>query len=134
MRKLTLASLACAGALQAGCSSTPQPIIAQEKTVEVKGQTLKLGGRYFSDKKKLELTVNGDPIMRGTFPPYTPTQNLGGRYQEMEIDGKCYFGSVLGSQGGAFGIIASAVQSSKSSNGDKCEILVDGKTVENLYF
>jgi hypothetical protein len=72
--------------------------------------------------------------MRGTFPPYTPTQNLGGRYKEMEIDGKCYFGSVLGSQGGAFGIIASAVQSSKSSNGDKCEILVDGKAVENLYF
>ena len=120
-------------AFLAGCAATP-PIIAQEKTVTVSGQTLKFGGKYDVKKKKLELTVNGDALMKGKFPPYTPTQNFKANYKELKIASSCYFGSVLGDQGGAFGVIAGAIQASKSSSGDKCELFVDGESVETLYF
>ena len=73
-------------------------------------------------------------MMKGAFPPYTPTQNFKANYKELKIASSCYFGSVLGEQGGAFGIIAGAIQASKSSSGDKCELFVDGESVETLYF
>ena len=72
--------------------------------------------------------------MKGSFPPYTPTQNLKSKYRDLKIEGKCYFGSVLGDQGGAFGVIAGIIQSSKSSSGDKCQMFVNNKPMENLYF
>ncbi|WP_341501614.1 hypothetical protein [Gallaecimonas sp. GXIMD4217] len=134
MRKLALFAIAGSVALMGGCASTPKPVVAQEKTVEISGKSLTFGGRYFKKENQLELTVNGDPVMKGRFPPYTPTQNLKADYDGLAIAGNCYFGSVLGSKGGKFGVIANIIQSAKSSSGDKCEILVDGKAVENLYF
>lgn len=119
-------------ALLTACAT--KPIIAQDKTVEYDGKTLVFSGIYDTDKNKLELSVNGDPLLKGRFPPYTPTQNLKGKYQELKIEGKCYFGSVLGDKSGAFGAVASIIQSSKSSTGDKCEMFVNNKPVENLYF
>ncbi|QSX40147.1 hypothetical protein [Shewanella cyperi] len=132
--KLSYLALASAITLLGGCASTEAPRIPQEKVVEVDGQTLKFSGSYSERKNILILTVNGDPIMQGSFPPYTPTQNLNAKYKDFAIKGNCYFGSILGQQGGAFGAIAGIIQSSKNSTADKCELLVNGKSVENLYF
>jgi hypothetical protein len=41
---------------------------------------------------------------------------------------------VLGSKGGIFGAVARGVQSAKSKMGDECEISVNGKPLEKLYF
>ncbi len=121
--------------LISACSSTePPPRQAQEKKVAIDGVDLTFGGSFDERKNLLVLKVNGDPIMQGSFPPYTPTQNLNAKYKDMNIKGNCYFGSVLGKQGGAFGAIAGAIQSSKNSTADKCELVVNGKQVENLYF
>ncbi|MCJ8301238.1 hypothetical protein [Shewanella sp.] len=133
MRIKTLSTLVMLAVFLTACAATP-PKIAQEKTVTVSGQTLKFGGKYDVEKNQLELTVNGDPMMKGAFPPYTPTQNFKANYKELKIASSCYFGSVLGEQGGTFGIIAGAIQASKSSSGDKCELFVDGESVETLYF
>lgn len=133
MRIKTLSTTLFLTAFLTACAATP-PIIAQEKTVTVSGQTLKFGGKFDTEKNKLELSVNGDALMKGKFPPYTPTQNFKANYKELKIASHCYFGSVLGDQGGVFGAIAGAVQASKSSSGDKCELFIDGKSVETLYF
>ncbi|ABL98924.1 hypothetical protein SHAM105786_07290 [Shewanella amazonensis] len=133
--KLKYLSLVAALTGLAACSSTePPPRVAQDKKVAVEGVELTFGGSFDERKNLLVLKVNGDPIMQGSFPPYTPTQNLSAKYKDMNIKGNCYFGSVLGRQGGAFGAIAGAIQSSKNSTADKCELLVDGKQVEQLYF
>ncbi|QYJ76088.1 MULTISPECIES: hypothetical protein [Shewanella] len=133
--KLKYLSLVVALTGLAACSSTePPPRVAQDKKVAVEGVELTFGGSFDERKNLLVLKVNGDPIMQGSFPPYTPTQNLSAKYKDMNIKGNCYFGSVLGRQGGAFGAIAGAIQSSKNSTADKCELLVDGKQVEQLYF
>ncbi|ATC82631.1 hypothetical protein OIZ54_17325 [Pseudoalteromonas sp. A3] len=117
----------------AGCGSTP-PIQAQEKTIAYQGQTYVFGGQYDENRNELQLTVNGDPLLKGRFPPYTPTLNLASDYQDVHISSYCYFGSVLSSKGGVFGAVAGAIQSSNSKSGDKCDIKIGGETIESLYF
>lgn len=133
MRTSILFSLLLSGLLLAGCSSTP-PKVAQEKTYVAEGVTLVFGGKYDVEHNLLELTVNGDPLMRGSFPPFTPKQNLNAKYQGLQVSGDCYFGSVLAGESGLLGKVAGAIQSAKSKSGDKCEMFVNGRSVENLYF
>ncbi|MBB1362388.1 MULTISPECIES: hypothetical protein [unclassified Shewanella] len=133
MRKISLLLTITAGVLLTACAAKP-PIVAQNKTVVVNDQTFVLGGSYDKANNKLLLTANGDPIMQGRFPPMTPTQNLNANFKDMKFKGDCYFGSVLGDQGGSFGIVASIVQSAKSSTADKCDIFIDGTKQETLYF
>jgi len=131
-RKPLLFSLVAGTCLLIGCSAAPK--VAQEKTVEVGQQTLRFGGVYKVNDKELVLTINDDPVMKGKFPPYTPTQNLTAQYNGLQVTGKCYFGSVLADNRGTLGIVASAIQSAKQKSSDKCEMFVNGKSMENLYF
>lgn len=131
MKISTLATFVLVSTLM-GCATAPRT--AQEKTVEVDGKVLKFAGSYLEDNNKLILTVNGDPIMQGQFPPYTPTQNFSSTYQGLALRSHCYFGSVLGDQGGAFGVVAGIIQSTKNSSADKCELFVNDKLVDQLYF
>lgn len=127
---LTLTTLAAA-LLITGCAS---PKIAQKKSVEVAGQKLEFGGVYESRGTNLSLSINADPVMTGSFPPFTPTLNLNTQYRGLSVRAECYFASVLGSKRGVIGIVAGAVQSANDRAGDKCDLLVDGKLVEALYF
>ncbi len=133
MRTSIFLSLSICSLVLVGCMSNP-PKQAQEKTYEAEGVTLVFGGKYDVDHNQLELTVNGDPVMRGSFPPYTPTQNLNANYQGLRLSSNCYFGSVLSEKGGVFGRVAGAIQSAKAKSADKCEIFVNGQSVEHLYF
>jgi hypothetical protein len=107
---------------------------AQEKKLVVEGQTLNVGGSYNETKKSLEISINGDPVMKSVFRNYNPTQNLNAEYKGLKVSSYCYFGSVLGSKGGLFGAVARGVQSAKAKMGDECEISVNGKPLEKLYF
>ena len=129
--KSTLAILAM-GALLSGCATAPRT--AANKTFQIQGQQLVFGGTYLPDEKELTLTVNDDPIMKGRFSPFTPTQNLNGSYKNMKFSAHCYFGSVLASKRGKIGIIAGIVQSANSNSADKCEISVNSKVAETLFF
>ncbi|MCU7375823.1 hypothetical protein PEC18_34700 [Paucibacter sp. O1-1] len=64
----------------------------------------------------------------------TPTQHLNAKLNGMAVKGDCYFGSVLGDQGGAFGVVASIVQSTKNSTADKCDIFIDDGEQKSLLF
>jgi hypothetical protein len=72
--------------------------------------------------------------MKGSFPPFTPTQSLESTYNDVPISAHCYFGYVLSSKKGGFGIVASIIQSKKGVSSDKCEISIKSKQVEILYF
>jgi hypothetical protein len=119
-------------ALVSGCATPPR--VAQNKAVDVSGKKLDFGGSYAPDAKELTLTVNGDPIMRGRFPPYTTNLHLNGKYQNLDINASCSFGSVLSSMGGLTGRIAGAVQAGIGKGGDKCDLAVNGKSTETLFF
>jgi hypothetical protein len=116
----------------AGCSTPPK--IAQNKSVQAEGQKLDFGGKFDVKPPDLTITVNGDPVLTGRFPPFTPTQNLTGEYKGLKIGASCYFASVLSSKGGLVGIIGGAVQSGQGKTGDKCDMTVNGKPTESLYF
>lgn len=133
MRISFLLSISLGGLLLAGCGGNP-PKVAQEKTYVAEGVTMVFGGKYDVDHNQLELTINGDPVMRGSFPPFTPTQNLNTNFQGLQVSGDCYFGSVLSSEGGVLGKVAGAIQSAKAKSADKCDIFVNGQSVESLYF
>ncbi len=133
MRASLLFSILFTGLLLVGCGGNP-PKLAQEKTYVAEGVTLVFGGKYDVDHNQLELTINGDPVMRGSFPPYTPKQNLNANYKGLRVSGDCYFGSVLSSQGGVLGKVAGAIQSAKAKSADRCEMFVNGQSVESLYF
>lgn len=126
-------AIACLGlvALLAGCSTTR---VAQEKSVTVGQVKLAFGGSFVTGQNDLTITVNGDPLMRGTFPPYTPTLNMNGEYQGLQVNASCYFGSVLGSKRGIVGIVAGSVQGAVGNAGDKCDMSVNDQKVETLYF
>ncbi len=126
---LVLASLAAA--VLVGCASAK---IAQKKTVEVAGQKLEFGGVFEPNGNNLSLSINGDPVMNGSFPPFTPTLSINARYRGLSVRAECYFGSVLGGKRGVIGIVAGAVQSAHERANDKCEMQVEGKSVETLYF
>ena len=116
-------------AVLAGCASIR---VAQNKTVESEGQKFELGGTY-EPKGDLTLTIDGDPVMRGRFPPYTPTLRLNGKYKNQSVSASCYFGTILGSRSGVAGIVAGSIQGAKGKSGDKCDVTV-GSASEALFF
>ncbi len=135
MNQRTLAIAAALSVLAlSGCAT--KIITAQPKTVDVSGQKLEFGGTYDPTHHELTIAVNNDPVLRGKFPPYTPTQKLNGKYKDFTVFADCYFGSVLagGRSGGISGIVAGAVQSAKGKSADKCDLSVNGKPTESLYF
>ena len=115
----------------AGCASATR--VAQMKTIEAGGEKFELGGRYTPPANELILTINGDPVMRGSFPPYTPTLRLNATYKNKDFTASCYFGTILGGGFGKRAIIASSVQGGLGKGGDKCDIAVGGKS-EELFF
>jgi hypothetical protein len=125
------AALLIAAVALSGCASIRN---AQPKTVDVDGQRYEFGGSYNPRGTELTVTVNGDPMLRGSFPPYTPTLRLSGKSKDADVVAQCYFSSVLGSKGGRIGIIANAVQGGVGKSSDKCEMTVNGKAAQELYF
>ena len=130
MKTSTMCVLAVALVGLGGCASVR---VAQNKTVESEGQKFELGGTYDPKGNDLTLTVNGDPVMRGSFPPYTPTLRLNSKYKNQAVSASCYFGTILGSKGGITGIVAGSIQGAKGKSGDKCDITV-GTATEALFF
>ena len=107
--------------------------LAQGKTIEAGGQKFDLGGTYNPTANELVLTIDGDPVMRGSFPPNTPTLRLNANFKNQPFAANCYFGSVLSGRRDKVGIVAGAVQGGLGKSGDKCEITA-GTAKEELFF
>ncbi len=124
-------AVALAGATLTGCASIRT---AQPKTVDIDGKSYVFGGTYDPSGNALTVTVNGDPALRGSFPPYTPTLHLSAKAGSADIAAQCYFGSVLGGRASRVGIIAGAIQGGLGKSSDKCDMTVNGKTAQELFF
>ncbi|MHB0918131.1 MAG: hypothetical protein ACYC39_14825 [Thiobacillus sp.] len=120
------------GALLSGCATPSKTAV--KKTYVSEGQSMVFGGVYLPDEKEVTITVNDDPVLKGRFSPFTPTQNLNGTYKNLQISAHCYFGTVLGSRGGKVGLIAGIVQSANNKSADKCDVSVNSKPAETLFF
>jgi hypothetical protein len=134
-RSSTLASagIATIALLLSACATPPRQGFAPAATV--KGVAMQFGGSYDASNTDLTITVNGAPIMRGNFPPFTPTLNLNGNYQGTELRAECYFATILNARTGRIGgIIAGAVQSGQGKVGDECKIISEDKTVVTVNF
>lgn len=131
-KHISLISAAIVAVALTGCAA--KPIIAQPKNADFQGKNYEFAGVYMPDDGKVTLTINGDPLMSGKFPPYTPKLILKAKYADHDFEGNCYFGSILGNQGGAFGIVASAIQNAKSSSADRCDMYISGQKLETLFF
>lgn len=116
----------------AGCSTPPRIPVPQES--KVGDPPIVFSGSYDARRTKLTLTANDEPIIRGTFPPYTPVLNLDTTYQGKAVRAECYFASVLNEKGGLVSIIASSVQSGNGKTGDVCNMLVDTQDAATLRF
>lgn len=117
------------------CAKKPPVKLANEKTGTYEEKQLTFGGKYLVEDKDLVILVNGDAVLSGSFPPFTPKMNLKTDYDGLNIEADCYFGSVLTSSvPGVGGVIAGIVQSQEGVSADKCEIFVQGESAHHLYF
>ena len=136
-RNPALISVAALAIVLTSCATKPPPPVkeANPKTGTYEEKTLTFGGRYLVDKKALTITVNGDAVLAGSFPIFTPKLNLKTKYEGLNIEADCYFGSVLTSSlPGPGSIIAGIAQGQEGVSADACEIFVQGVTANKLYF
>ncbi len=92
-------------------------------------------GTFEPRPQDLVLTINGDPVLKGTFPPYTPTITLEANYRGSPVRAECYFATNVSSRVGFVGrIIATNVQGAQGKAGDECKLFVDAAQVTTLYF
>lgn len=136
IRSLTFSRIALslpAVLLAVGCA-TPPPRTALPQTSTVGDPAIVFAGSYDVEGTKLTLTADGEPFMRGTFPPFTPTMNLNGDYKGTPVRAECYFSSVLSEKRGLVGIISAQVQNKNEKTGDVCKMLVDSQQGATLNF
>ena len=131
--RTSILALAATTILISACATKP-PRVAQPKVVKVAGVSYEFGGVFDVENNSLVITVNGERLMSGSFYTYNPSLQLKAPYKDKKLSASCYFGSILGSKGGVFGIVAGAVQAGNNKSGDICDISIDDKPVEKLYF
>ena len=129
MRVLALSVLVSLAALN-GCASV---ITAPPKQFTPPGDGKKpwtIGGTYDRHRDLVTISVNGDNVLSGRFPPYTPRLNLPGTYEGHRLHAECEF-----TRGIIKHRIAEAVyQNVRRNSGNSCQVLVDAKPAATLYF
>jgi len=129
---VTVASLA-------GCASKDTIITAQDKDyVPPAGTTpWTIGGTFNQDDSSIAISVNGESVLRGRFPPFTPRLSAEGKYNDLPVAALCKFSSdVIASRksGWQARIAESIVAKATSTGGNACEVTVDGQAAATLYF
>jgi hypothetical protein len=134
MKRHILVAVAVSAGLLGGCASSYPPVTAPTKTLSAKGQRIALAGVYTHDKNEVVITADGAPLLKGGFPPFTPTLHMSGEHKGVAIRAQCYFASVLATKRGIVGAIGRNVQSNNSKTTDTCDIYADEKQVDSLVF
>lgn len=113
-----------------GCASL---VTAPPKQYAPEGANAKpwlIGGTFDPRRHTLTITVNGDNVMSGRFPPYTPRLSLPGLYEGHRLAADCEFTvGILKHR-----IAETVFQKVRGKSGNSCAILVDAKPAATLYF
>ena len=124
-----------------GCASKPPKdttLRAAEKPYQGKDMTApwRIGGVFDKKDKSVTIAINGDNVIRASFPPFTPNVNAATNYEGKAIATACKFATGIISDNGRskFGIAQMIVQKSTGNTANTCDVSVDGEQAVTLYF
>jgi hypothetical protein len=140
MKHWTLACVAMALTVSSlgGCARNTQ-VIAPEKEFVPAGSSTpwKIAGVFDKKDTSVVISINGDNVIRGRFPPMTPRLTANGTYGGKPIHTTCAFSSdVIAGRNAGFRLqIAEAIVSKATkSGGNTCDVTVGGQPATTLYF
>lgn len=136
---MVLYTLAAAVTAMSGCASRDTRVFAQEKEYlpAASAQSWKIGGVFDRKEHTIVISFNGENVLRGRFPPYTPRLSAQARYNDMAVATLCKFSSdIIASKGAGWQerLAEAIVAKGMSTGGNSCDVTVDGKPAATLYF
>jgi len=139
-RRMTFTNGAMTLAALAGCAGKKDTrVFAQDKEYVPPSATApwKIGGVFDKEDYSVAISFNGESVLRGRFPPYTPRLTAEGKYNDRAVATLCKFSSgIIASKGGGWqerlaeGIVSKATK----AGGNTCDVTVDGQAAATLYF
>ncbi len=129
--------IATLAALSAGCAQKNTKVFAQDKDYVPPAASTpwKIGGVFDKEELTIVVTFNGENVLRGRFPPYTPRLTAEGKYQDKDVATVCMFSSgVIGKSGWQVQLAEAIVSKATKTGGNSCEVTVDGQAAATLYF
>jgi hypothetical protein len=136
---MAFATAAAILAVVGGCASKDTKVVAQDKEyVPTSGAApWKIGGVFDQDDYSIAISVNGESVLRGRFPPYTPRLTAEGKYNDRAVAPLCKFSSgIIAKKGGGWQerLVEGIVSKTTSTGGNTCDVTVDGQAATTLYF
>lgn len=122
-----------------GCARKDTRVFAQDKEYvpAESAPPWKIGGVFDKKEHTVVISFNGENVLRGRFPPYTPRLTAQGKYNELPVATLCKFSShVIAGKGGGWQerLAETIVAKTTSTGGNSCDVTVDGKPAATLYF
>ena len=122
-----------------GCARKDTRVIAQDKEYvpPAAESPWRIGGVFDKSELTVVISVNGENVLRGRFPPYTPRLTAQGRYDDKPVATLCKFSSdvIAGKRSGWQERLAETIVSkTTSTGGNTCDVTVDGQAAATLYF
>lgn len=128
---------AVAVAALSGCAAKNTKVFAQDKQFVPPAGTAPwmIGGVFDEEQYTVVISFNGENVLRGRFPPYTPRLTAEGKYQEKAVAAVCMFSSgVIGKSGWQVQLAEAIVSKATKAGGNSCEVTVDGQAAATLHF
>ncbi|HEY5806469.1 MAG TPA: hypothetical protein VIT67_00785 [Povalibacter sp.] len=129
--------IVASAAVLAGCAAKNTKVIAPDKEYVPPASTSpwKIGGVFDEKELTVVISFNGENVLRGRFPPYTPRLTTEGKYQEKAVATVCMFSSGIIGKGGWQEQLAEAIVAKTTrTGGNSCDVTVDGQAAATLYF
>ena len=139
MKAITVMACAMALGALAGCAGKKDTrVFAQDKEYvpPASATPWKIGGVYDKKDQSIAISVNGESVLRGRFPPYTPRLTAAGKYNDLPVATLCKFSQGIIDGGGGWqerlaeGIVSKATK----AGGNTCDVTADGQAAATLYF
>jgi hypothetical protein len=120
-----------------GCAQKNTKVFAQDKEYlpPASASAWKIGGVFDEKEYTVMISFNGENVLRGRFPPYTPRLTAEGKYLDRAVATVCMFSSgVIGKSGWEVQLAEAIVAKATRTGGNSCDVIVDGQAAATLYF
>lgn len=134
---MAMTMVACVA--MSGCAPKNTKVVAQDKEYVPPATTSpwKIGGVFDKADNSIAISVNGESVLRGRFPPYTPRLTAEGKYNNLAVATLCKFSTdIIARSGGGWQerIAEGIVSKATKAGGNTCDVTVDGQAAATLYF
>ncbi|MGH8177229.1 MAG: hypothetical protein ACREV5_13295 [Steroidobacter sp.] len=119
------------------CSSKNTRVFASEKEYVPPTATTpwKIGGVFDEEEYTVIISVNGENVLRGRFPPHTPRLTVEGKYDGKTLAAVCMFSSgIIGKSGWQAQLAEAIVSKATKTAGNTCEVKVGEQLAATLFF